>query len=193
MASHGPETALSGRVGGRARCSYRSHRRLRPRFAPLAANNERVLRVVSVMDQESLKIERPCPKSWAELSGMGSRRFCSQCQHHVVNGSELTKEGALQLVKGSKGGVCLRIEIDSKGNQIFAPTAFDRKRRTALISGLLSTLLAACGPERKPPEQSEAPPAPKEVVTFPDDAQGTVDEQQLIRRMELMGYVCSDD
>ncbi|NOT31501.1 MAG: hypothetical protein HOP15_13725 [Planctomycetes bacterium] len=69
-----------------------------------------------------LQIQKPCPKSWAELTGDGKKRFCSECSLHVHNAEQLTQGEAQALVSGASSRVCMRIQFDESGAPIFRDT-----------------------------------------------------------------------
>lgn len=160
----------------------------------------------SPMTHDSPRIEQPCSKDWSELEGTGSRRFCSQCQLHVVDGASMTKDAATVLIRESGGGTCMRLVRDEHGAPKFRsaresmtsysgestqadstpPKKRISKARWFFGSGLLSTVLAACGPERKAPSPSPTTDEP----TLPPQATDEGVEDALLQKLESMGYAC---
>jgi hypothetical protein len=93
--------------------------------------------------EQSLKIQRPCPKTWEELEGGERRRYCSECALHVHDAALLTHAEAVRMVRESTERVCMRIERDASGRAIFRDTpALGRVARWTLSAA--AGLLAAC-------------------------------------------------
>ena len=102
-----------------------------------------------------LQIQKACPKSWAELTGDGKKRFCSECALHVHDGAQLTRVEAHALVVGASERVCMRLQYDASGAAIYSDSKPDqsksarapRKRSLRIAHWALSAaagLLAAC-------------------------------------------------
>jgi hypothetical protein len=97
-----------------------------------------------------LHINKPCPKSWSELSGAGKQRFCSECSLHVHDAAQLTRIEAREVVSSATSRVCMRIEYDAAGAPIYSdsmhkeltPTTAARFKRWAVAAA--AGLLAAC-------------------------------------------------
>lgn len=98
-----------------------------------------------------LRIQTPCPKSWSELTGSGSKRFCSECSLHVHDATQLTAAQARELVNNSSSRVCMRMEYDASGAPVFLDTLPSQAESPKLVRfarwALTATagLLAACG------------------------------------------------
>jgi hypothetical protein len=58
---------------------------------------------------ERLRVASPCPVSWERMEGDERVRFCSQCDLHVYNISELTGDEARALIANAEGRVCARL------------------------------------------------------------------------------------
>lgn len=112
-----------------------------------------------------IEIQTPCPKTWVGLAGDQHKRFCAQCDLHVHNAAELTREEAVELATGSDERVCMRIVHDERGAPIFrdsSPALRAGSRSDTRIgirfgsrlarwssscaAGLLALLHAACQP-----------------------------------------------
>jgi len=133
-----------------------------------------------------LNIVEPCPKSWGELEGAGTRRFCDQCSLHVVDGSALTQEEAKALVTETSERVCMRLVKDENGKIVHAeaapkPRAVDRLLRYGLTA--VAGVLAACGDDRKAPGDTGSGSGTGSPT---DPAPGDTGE----RPPEIMGEVC---
>jgi hypothetical protein len=110
---------------------------------------------------ESLRIHRPCPKTWEELAGGDERRYCSECSLHVLNAALLAREEAMRLVREAPGRICMRVEHGADGRPVFRdePAAPGRLARWTLSA---AGLLAACSgaPATEPPSSSAGTPVP---------------------------------
>ena len=113
-----------------------------------------------------LQIRKPCPKNWAELTGEGKQRFCSQCSLHVHDAAQLTRQEAQALVAQASARVCMRIEYDASGTPLYRDSSAEepaptRTRKTAaarLTRWALSAaagLLAACHGSVSPPPSDD--------------------------------------
>lgn len=58
---------------------------------------------------DNVEIASPCPKSWDEMQGDYSKRFCEECGHHVYNFSGMTRDAAETLLRETEGRLCARI------------------------------------------------------------------------------------
>ncbi|MCB9908600.1 MAG: hypothetical protein H6830_12845 [Planctomycetes bacterium] len=111
----------------------------------------------------NLRIDNPCPRTWEGLQGDGARRFCSECQLHVLDGTRLTKDEAERLVHEGEGRVCMRVPVGPDGRLLFRDP--EQARRSGLRAFgwavAASGVLAACQPiahTRTPePQTSEEP------------------------------------
>lgn len=68
------------------------------------------------------RIQTPCAKRWDELErepGSSGRRYCHECRLHVHDGSSMTREQARELVRGATERVCMRFELDERGEPRF--------------------------------------------------------------------------
>lgn len=84
-----------------------------------------------------LTVEEPCPADWSGMEGDDKRRFCSQCQHHVVNLSAMTAREAEEVLEKAEGRLCVRYETKRGRIQTL--------RRPGLLLGFLSALATICG------------------------------------------------
>ena len=108
----------------------------------------------------SLRIHKPCPKTWEELEGGDERRYCSECSLHVHDASRMTRDAALRLVRESSERVCMRLERDAGGNAVFRDTpGLGRLARWTLSAA--AGLLAACNgaPADGPPGAGSGAPS----------------------------------
>jgi hypothetical protein len=52
-----------------------------------------------------------CPKSWEEMSGNETQRFCSHCKKHVHNLDALSVSERLALLSSPAGSLCSRYQV----------------------------------------------------------------------------------
>jgi hypothetical protein len=90
-----------------------------------------------------LRIKTPCPKTWEQLSGDDSKRFCSECSLHVHNSTALTRAQARQLVERARERVCMRLEFDVRGQPIFRDSPGRPAPQPGLAAQLARWALAA--------------------------------------------------
>ncbi|MDX6767553.1 MAG: hypothetical protein SFU85_12280 [Candidatus Methylacidiphilales bacterium] len=108
----------------------------------------------------TLTIKNPCPKSWAEMKGSETRRFCTHCSKHVHHLSKLSRPEAALLLQWKKGNLCAAYECGSRGEIHFTPVltrvqSLIRPMTVGLLSAVLGLLGIGCSSSAKPP----TPPA----------------------------------
>ncbi|GHB57450.1 hypothetical protein [Persicitalea jodogahamensis] len=91
-----------------------------------------------------LKIENPCPESWAEMSPTDSGRFCANCAKNVIDFTSLSDDQVLAILKKSSGNLCGRLE-ESQMNRFLVSNAepSNKGRLFRLLTGLF--LFSAAG------------------------------------------------
>ena len=105
-----------------------------------------------------LGIKTPCPKTWDQLTGGESKRFCSECSLHVHNAAQLTRHEAQELVSKANQRVCMRMQLDPQGEPIFRdskpamvlPRIPFAARATRWALATAAGLLAACHRSESP-------------------------------------------
>ena len=124
--------------------------------------------------ESPLRIKTPCPKTWDQLTGGESKRYCSECSLHVHNAAQLTRDEAQALVANADARVCMRMELDLSGAPIHRAsraTFAGRVTRWALTTA--AGLLAAC-------QRGESLNTPEKPALNPTTTQNSV----------MMGVVC---
>ena len=56
-----------------------------------------------------LVINTPCPMDWERMEGDDRKRFCSRCEKHVYDLSQISQLEALQLIGDGNPNVCARV------------------------------------------------------------------------------------
>ena len=91
---------------------------------------------------DSIEIKSPCSESWDAMSGNKKMRFCSHCDKHVNNLSEMTRKQAMRLVRDSNGRLCVRYVKNPVNNQpVFADKFYQITRRAGIAAGVLGASL----------------------------------------------------
>jgi hypothetical protein len=132
------------------------------------------LPVVAALD--SISIPSHCPVSWEEMEGNDHSRFCTNCQHHVHDVSELTTEEALSLVRGSDNPPCLRIyrRTDGRVLTVDCTTSRDRvwkwiRRRSPWVASVFAVIfLSGC---RTATQGMILEPHADAIAVVPDEGQ----------------------
>ena len=65
-----------------------------------------------------LRIASPCPVAWQDMIGTDQVRLCHQCDLHVYDISELTRDEAIALIASSEGRICARLHRRADGTVI---------------------------------------------------------------------------
>jgi hypothetical protein len=95
---------------------------------------------------ERMRIASPCPMSWEKMSGDGEVRFCDQCQLHVYNISEMTRERVEELLTVKEGRICARLYRRTDGTVLTkdCPVGLRaiRRRMGRIAGAALTTLLS---------------------------------------------------
>jgi hypothetical protein len=104
-----------------------------------------------------LKIAKPCPKRWEELSGDSKCRFCEHCQLHVHNLSAMTEhERGRFLVERTGERTCVRYALrpdetivsDGSWIRMFRPLLRLRFGTVTVLATLLPFWFSACASRR---------------------------------------------
>ncbi|MCG3130137.1 MAG: hypothetical protein FLDDKLPJ_00885 [Phycisphaerae bacterium] len=61
---------------------------------------------LSLLDR--VRVASPCPASWENMTGDDRSRFCGQCNLHVYNLSDMTRDEAESLLRQREGRLCVR-------------------------------------------------------------------------------------
>ena len=56
----------------------------------------------------SVRVAKPCPASWEAMEGDERVRHCALCKLNVFNLSDMTREEAEELIRGTQGRLCIR-------------------------------------------------------------------------------------
>lgn len=59
---------------------------------------------------DRVSIGTPCQTDWAAMSGDERVRYCGQCEKHVYNLSQMTRQQAEALLVKTNGNLCVRFE-----------------------------------------------------------------------------------
>ncbi len=88
----------------------------------------------------TVRIASPCHADWDSMAGNHRQRFCSQCQRHVYNISEMTRREANRLLAKEEGGICARLYRRADGTVLteVCPVGWSAlKRRVSRVAGFV--------------------------------------------------------
>ena len=103
-------------------------------------------------DPPPLRIAKPCPKNWDDMTGDAKRRFCDQCQLHVHNLSAMSPGERVQFVAETRGHACITYELRGDGTMI-TRSRWDWVLRplrafAALFAAMLPFAFSSCASNR---------------------------------------------
>jgi hypothetical protein len=64
---------------------------------------------------DRVRIGTPCQTDWQAMRGDDRVRFCGQCEKHVYNLSQMTRQQAERLIRKTNGNLCARFERRADG------------------------------------------------------------------------------
>lgn len=136
-------------------------------------------------------VAAPCHEDWDAMHGDERQRFCDQCDKHVHNLSEMTRDQAEAFVNANPTGVCIRMVKDRDGRVVTTDhprvARHGRRRMAAFtwmpwlgaVGGLASSALIWFGIMQKPmpirtmgamcppPPSNQTPPPPAQQPNQP--------------------------
>jgi hypothetical protein len=149
---------------------------------------------------KKLRVTRPCPKRWSELSPQSNGRHCFDCQKAVFDAAAMTSEELDCLIRNEKNP-CMRLATLSDGTVLTRDRIriVSAVRPPQLLVAAIAAAAMACNdaPERatgeSPPSTSSSActePAPPEAVAR---VAGTTKPVELTREqldaLASLGYV----
>ena len=107
-----------------------------------------------------LRIAKPCPKNWDDMTGDAKRRFCEHCQLHVHNLSAMAPGERVQFVAETRGRACITYELRADGTMVTS-SRWDWVLRplrafAALLAALSPFAFSSCATRRL----AGSPPSP---------------------------------
>lgn len=148
---------------------------------------------------DRLSIPEPCPMAEALAAGERvDRRFCDQCDKHVVNLSALTKaeaEAEFVQARQDQQRLCVRVVRDEETGRVLTredlPTLTERlamhRPRQIAAALALALLQWSCSTE----ESTEAQRANETAAEIVGETNQLYDAD-MERLLELSGYVCDE-
>ncbi|MBC7930571.1 MAG: carboxypeptidase regulatory-like domain-containing protein [Rubrivivax sp.] len=95
-----------------------------------------------------VRVATPCPASWNNMQGDERVRFCSQCELHVYNISEMTKAEAASLIARTEGRLCGRMYLRADGTILTKDCPVGvralRRRATRAAGAAFAAVLSFC-------------------------------------------------
>ena len=109
-----------------------------------------------------LRIASPCPVAWQDMSGTERVRFCRQCELHVYDISQLTRDETVALIVKSEGRICARLHRRADGTVITrdCPVGLRSLRKRvarsagAVLTAILSLSASLFAQTRTPDKES---------------------------------------
>lgn len=91
---------------------------------------------------EQVRINNPCPVSWASMKGDERVRFCGQCGLNVYNLSAMSRQEAEAFLASVEGRTCLRLFRRHDGRVLTQDCPAGRKARRRRLVALAALFLA---------------------------------------------------
>jgi hypothetical protein len=98
---------------------------------------------------DSIQIPKPCTAEWSQMSGDDQRRFCSECNKHVLNLSAMTRRQAEAHIEASQGRLCARMIRQEDGSTVVvadwvlpAANLHQIRRASPIASAVVSAMMA---------------------------------------------------
>lgn len=93
-------------------------------------------------DLRRLHISKPCPMSWAAMTGDARVRFCKQCRLNVYNTSELTAPELRALVTRTEGRVCATLYRRADGTVLTRDCPVGLRKARMKLAAALTAVVA---------------------------------------------------
>ncbi len=96
---------------------------------------------------DAVRVSSACSSSWDAMSGTAQKKFCSGCNKHVYDFSQLSRKEADAIMEASHGNLCARIsrttdgEILTKEPLSILPVRIQTRRTSPVANALLATVL----------------------------------------------------
>lgn len=146
----------------------------------------------------NIKVASPCSARWGQMAGDDRARFCTQCQKHVYNLSNLTADEAAVLIREREGSLCARFYQRVDGTvltsdcPVGAGQVWTRFRRLLGAAAALMLLGVTVPLIARSARQDERPRARAKVYRAWDDAIVTIKTWlgHPPARTMIMGDIC---
>ena len=95
---------------------------------------------------DQISVASPCTVPWGALAGNDHARFCGECQQHVYNLSDMTREDAENLITEHEGRLCVRFykRLDGTIMTQDCPMGWRAlKRRMAFLAAVAAAIIFA--------------------------------------------------
>lgn len=98
----------------------------------------------SKLDQ--LKVVTPCSSNWEQMTGNHKKRFCSECDKHVFDFSQMTRQQIEAVTAVNHGNLCARITRREDGSLVMLnaplPVYSSRRLNSPMLSAAVATVLS---------------------------------------------------
>lgn len=97
-----------------------------------------------------LNVEKPCSASWEQMTGTAQKRFCSECNKHVFDFSQMTCQQIEAVSAVHQGNLCARITRRTDGSMVMLepalPTYSTHRLNLPVLNAAVATMLTLSVP-----------------------------------------------
>lgn len=102
------------------------------------------------IDVDALRVAKPCPMRWSEMTGDDRVRECSHCAREVYDLSAMTRDEVTALAERARvDRVCVRMFVREDGKVMTADCpvglAAARRRLAGIAAGIMAAVLSGVG------------------------------------------------
>jgi hypothetical protein len=96
---------------------------------------------------DNIRVATPCSAEWAKMTGDDRVRHCGDCQKHVYNLSDMTRDEAEALIVEKEGRLCVRYFQRADGTILLKDCSIgvQRRRRYRRLAVAGAAMLAGAG------------------------------------------------
>ncbi len=136
---------------------------------------------------DRVRIGTPCQTDWEAMRGDERVRYCGQCEKHVYNLSQMTRQQAEALIIKTNGKLCARFERRSDGSILTTEQSLALPRLNQRFLRIASATVSAA----LSLSPSVAAKAPKNLpVLQQQDKKEKADNQSQEKTAKIFGTVC---
>jgi len=115
----------------------------------------------------NIYVASPCPADWSKMTGDERVRMCGQCNKHVFNLSNMTRDEAEELIIEKHGDLCVRYYQRKDGTILLkdCTVGASAARKRKLIAAGAAALLAGGGLAAWAARRGHASPIAPDIAT----------------------------
>jgi hypothetical protein len=145
---------------------------------------------------EKIRIARPCPALWEEMTGDERVRFCGLCRKNVYNLSAMSREAAERLIKERQGQICALLYRRADGTVLTSDCPVGARafaaRVARRIAASLTGLFLILGGRHLTPEFKERrcqpPPGRTDARAQASRRPLSKEDEEALRQLGYIGY-----